>query len=147
MKRVAIAACAALAYVPASAAPPADFSVIDAKLKACLARNGSTPGVDNCNAIATAAADRRLNNVYDGLVNALKNPKGADDVRDDAEILKRLVAAERAWIAFRDAECNYHSTYMLGGTGETNAYGACLYAQTKARVEALTSPDAPQNLR
>ena len=147
MKRVMIAACAVLACAPAWAERPADFSVVDANLKACLAKNGSTPGVDNCNAVATAAADRRLNDVYAGLVNALKHPAGPDDARDDPEVLKRLIAAERAWIAFRDADCSYQSAFMLGGTGETNAYGACLYEQTKARVKALTSPDAPQNLR
>jgi uncharacterized protein YecT (DUF1311 family) len=145
--RVTVAICAALICTPAWAESPADFSVVDANLKACLAKNGSTPGVDNCNAIATAAADRRLNGVYAGLVNALKHSAVPDDARDNPEILKRLIAAERAWIVFRDADCNYQSTVMLGGTGETNAYGACLYSQTKARVRALTSPDAPQNLR
>ena len=147
LKRVMIAVYAALTCAQAWAESPADFAVIDANLKDCLAKNGSTPGVDNCNAIATAAADRRLNDVYAGLVNALKHPAGPDDVRDNPEILKRMIAAERAWIAFRDADCNYQSTAMLGGTGETNAYGACLYSQTKARVKALTSPDAPHNLR
>jgi uncharacterized protein YecT (DUF1311 family) len=76
VKRVMIAACAALAFAPAWAESSADFSIIDANLKACLARNGSTPAVDNCNAIATADADRRLNDVYAGPVNALKHPKG-----------------------------------------------------------------------
>ena len=61
--------------------------------------------------------------------------------------MTRLVAAERAWIVFRDAECSYHSSYMLHGTGEDGAYTACVYAQTKMRVITLTAPDAPQNLR
>lgn len=147
MKLVTIAACAALVCSSASGGSAADFSVIDAKLKACLAKNGSTPGADNCYAIATAAADRRLNDVYNGLGNSLKHPHWPDDARDNPEIFRRLIAAEKTWIAFRDAECNYRSTTMLGGTGESNAYAACLYSQTKARVEALTSPDAPQNSR
>lgn len=91
-----IAVCAALVCAPAWAEAPADFSVVDANLKACLAKTGSTPGVDKCNAIATAAADRRLNDVYAGIVKALKYPASPDDARDNPEILKRLVAAERA---------------------------------------------------
>ena len=143
-----IAACAAaLACVPAWAAPPTDFSVIDANLKSCLARHGDTPGVDNCYGVAKAAADRRLNDVYAGLVNTFKHPGDPIEVRDDPEILRRLVASERAWIMFRDAECSYHSSYMLHGTGEDGADTACVYAQTKTRVKALTAPDAPQNLR
>ena len=104
-------------------------------------------GVDNCYGVAKAAADRRLNDVCGGLVNALKYSSGPDDVRDYPEILSRLIAAERAWIVFRNAECSYHSSYMLGGTGEDDADAACLYAQTKTRVKTLTAPDAPQNLR
>jgi uncharacterized protein YecT (DUF1311 family) len=147
VKQVLIAVCAALACVPAWAQAPADFAVVDTNLKACLARHGDTPGVDNCNGVAKAAADRRLNVVYAGLVSALKHPGDPIEVRDDPEILRRLVASERAWIVFRDAECSYHSSYMLHGTGEDDADTACLYEQTKTRVKALTAPDAPQNLR
>ena len=146
MKRVVIAVLATMVCVPAWAAAPGDFSALDATLKACLARHGDTPGVGDCYGVARAAADRRLNNVYAGLVGALKRPADPDDTRRNTEILRRLTAAERAWIVFRDAECSYHSTYMLGGTGEDNADVECLYKQTKARVQTLTAPDAPQNL-
>lgn len=96
---------------------------------------------------AKAAADQRLNDIYGGIVNAFKHPKDPDDARDDTEILKRLIAAERAWVAFRDAECDYQSSVALGGTGEGYAYAACLYKQTKDRIKVLTAPDAPQNVR
>ena len=148
MKRTLIAAVAVMACGPAWAAPapaPADFSASDARLKACLGRHGDTPGVDNCYGVAWHAADRRLNEVYAGLANALKHPVAPADARD-AEILRRLVASERAWITFRDAECSYHSSYMLGGTGEDGADTACLYEQTKTRVTTLTARDAPQNM-
>ena len=96
---------------------------------------------------AKGVADQRLNDIYGGIVNAFKHPKDPDDARDDAEILKRLIASERAWVAFRDAECDYQSSVALGGTGEGYAYAACLYKQTKDRVKVLTAPDAPQNVR
>jgi uncharacterized protein YecT (DUF1311 family) len=147
VKKTLIVAVAALAAVSAWAQSPGDFSAVDAKLDACSASNPSNPGVSNCTMAATAAADQRLNDVYSGLVDALKHPKGPDDARDDPEILKRLIAAERAWIAFRDEECNYQSSVALGGTGEGYAYTACLYKQTKERVRVLTAPDAPQNAR
>jgi uncharacterized protein YecT (DUF1311 family) len=142
-----ITAFAALACGPAWAQAPGDFTPVDAKLKACMAQHGDTPGVNNCYSIATATANRRLNDVYSGLVNALKHPADSIAVRDDPEILKRLIAAERSWIAFRDAQCSYQSTIALSGTGESTEFIACVYAQTKARVVALTSPDAPQNAR
>ena len=90
---------------------------------------------------ALAAADRILNQAYTAWVGALKQP-AAGEARDDAEILKRLVAAERAWIAFRDANCDLVSTSMLGGTGEGNAFGQCVYEMTKARVGELATVKA-----
>jgi uncharacterized protein YecT (DUF1311 family) len=100
--------------------------------------------VSNCTVAATAAADRRLNEVYTAALNKL-NQRGPTY---NPEIPKRLIAAERAWIAFRDAECNYKSTIALGGTGEGYAYVACRYDQTKARVRTLmAAPDEPQIAR
>ena len=73
MRNFIIAACIALVCGPAWAQSPADFTAVDAKLKACLGRHGDTPGVDNCYGVAKTAADRRLNEVYAGLVNRLKH--------------------------------------------------------------------------
>lgn len=141
-----VAAWAALACTPAWPQAPADFSAIDARLAACSERRPDNPGVSNCTVAANAAANRRLNDVYNGALNVLRNP-GPSHAPYDPEVPKRLIAAERAWIAFRDAECNYQSTVALGGTGEGYAYVACLYAQTKARVQVLAAPEAPQNSR
>ncbi len=149
MQRLALAALAifaTLACSPARTQSPADFSAIDAKLKACSDGNPNNPGVSNCTKAATAAADRRLNDVYTGALNALNHP-GPHSAPYNPEIPKRLIAAERAWIAFRDAECSYKSTIALGGTGEGYAFVACLYEQTKARVQALMAPDEPHIAR
>jgi uncharacterized protein YecT (DUF1311 family) len=146
LKSAAIAALvvsATLACSPARAQSPTDFSAIDTKLKACSVRNPSNPAISNCTAVATAAADRRLNEVYTAALNKL-NQLGPDF---NPEIPRRLIVAERAWIAFRDAECNYKSAIALGGTGEGYAYVACRYDQTKARVRALMAPDEPHIAR
>jgi uncharacterized protein YecT (DUF1311 family) len=113
---------------------PSDLATIDAKLKNCLAKAGGvTPAIDNCNGQARTAADVILNRVYGDWVEQLKHPS-KDEVADSAEILKRLTASERSWITYRDTSCNLESTSMLGGTGETNVYGQCLYVKTRQRV-------------
>ena len=89
-----------------------------------------------CTSVAQIAADARLNGVYQAWVEVLKHPM-PDDAKEDAEILKRLIAAERAWIAFRDDDCNLQSTSALGGTAEPVVFGDCRYAMTKARVKTL----------
>ena len=125
----------------ASGGAPSPFTSVDARRDACLAQNGTNMGVQVCNERAIAAANRILNQAYAAWVAALKQP-AAGDAKDDAEILKRLVAAERAWIVFRDANCGLVSTSMLGGTGEGDAFGQCVYEMTKARVSELETVKA-----
>jgi uncharacterized protein YecT (DUF1311 family) len=134
VKRLSIVICWALLCGSAAAQTPSEFAIIDAKLKTCLAKAaGVTPAIDNCNEQAEAAADSLLNRIYDDWVERLKHP-AKDEAADGAEILKRLIASERAWIAYRGTSCNLESISMLGGTGETNVYGHCLYVKTKQRV-------------
>lgn len=136
MKSILIGVCVALTCGPALAQGPSEFAAADAKLKACVARDSSNMHIMACNSVAQVFADARLNDVYQAWTEALKHPE-PDEAKDAAEILERLVAAERAWIEFRTKDCSLQSTSMLGGTGEPNVYGDCLYAMTKARVTAL----------
>ncbi len=136
MKPVLIGLFAVLAYSSALAEPLSGSAATDARLKACVARDSSNAHIMACTSVAQIAADARLNGVYQAWTEALKHPK-PDDAKDDAEILKRLVVAERAWIAFRDADCDLRSTSALGGTAEPVVFGDCRYAMTNARVEAL----------
>ena len=136
MKAVLIAACTVLIGAPALAQSPSEFGAVDARLNACIARDSSNMHIMACHSVVQPIVDARLNSVYQAWTGALKHP-APDDAKDDAEILRRLVAAERAWIVYRDADCNLQSTSMLGGSGESNAFGDCVYAMTKARVKAL----------
>jgi uncharacterized protein YecT (DUF1311 family) len=134
MQRLGFAICWALLCGPALAQPASELAIIDAKLGTCLVKAGGvTPAVDNCNEQAKSSADLVLNRIYGGWVAQLKHP-AKNEVADSAEILKRLIASERAWITYRDTSCNLESTSMLGGTGETNVYGHCLYVKTRQRV-------------
>lgn len=118
----------------ASAQVSSEFAVIDAKLDACLAKaNGVTPEVGDCNEQAGTSADSILNRIYGAWVEQLKRPSKYE-AADHAEILKRLIASERAWITYRDTSCTLESISMLGGTGEGIVYGNCLYVKTKQRV-------------
>ena len=121
---------------PARAAGPSEFAAVDARLKACVDRDSSNAHRMACNSVAQPIVDARLNSVYQAWVKALQHPDPGD-AKDNAEIMRRLVAAERAWIEFRDKDCSLQSSSMLNGTGESNAYGDCVYAMTKARVLAL----------
>jgi uncharacterized protein YecT (DUF1311 family) len=134
VKRLGIGICLVLICGPAFAQVPSELAAVDAKLDRCLAKaDGVTPAVDNCNEQAKTSADSILNRVYGDWVAQLQHP-ATDEAADSAEILKRLIASERAWIIFRDTSCSLESISMLGGTGEGNVYGHCLYVKTRQRV-------------
>jgi uncharacterized protein YecT (DUF1311 family) len=73
-------------------------------------------------------ADEELNAVY----KKLQSRK-----MDDAQAGKLLIAAERAWVAFRDAECEFDAADNIGGSIYPMIHSGCLERLTKARTEQL----------
>jgi uncharacterized protein YecT (DUF1311 family) len=73
-------------------------------------------------------ADAELNAVYKKLQSRKKN---------DAQAEKLLIAAKRAWAAFRDAECEFDAADNIGGSIYPMIYSGCLERLTKARIEQL----------
>jgi uncharacterized protein YecT (DUF1311 family) len=55
----------------------------------------------------------------------------------DGEDAKRLVAAQRLWIQYRDANCTAERELYAGGTAANPVYLACLEAMTRARTKEL----------
>lgn len=69
-------------------------------------------------------SDRRLNVVYKTLMAALVKPQS-------------LQSVQRAWIAFRDAECKFQNEAMQGGSGYNFSMYLCLMQITEKRITAL----------
>ena len=72
------------------------------------------------------AADKRLNKVYGKLLAA------SDD--KDKELLRK---AERAWITFRDTQCEYQASGSSGGSIHPMELAGCYEALTDARTKQL----------
>ncbi|GGF30112.1 hypothetical protein GCM10011611_40260 [Aliidongia dinghuensis] len=81
-----------------------------------------------CAAQAYKQADAALNGLYQQAEQRLKN---------DSEQMKRLVAAERTWIAFRDAECKFVGAPASGGSADGTVLATCLTALTTKRSADL----------
>lgn len=87
--------------------------------------NAACPGetqmeINECAGIAYDKADKRLNQVYRKL-----------------ERTPELVAAQRAWIAFRDAQCSYQASAYKGGSMQPMVYAGCLQSLTEERIKQL----------
>jgi uncharacterized protein YecT (DUF1311 family) len=85
-----------------------------------------TADLANCLAKARDTADAELNAVYRAIHGKLD---GAD--------AQRLVAAQRLWVQYRDANCTAERELYTVGTAAEPAYLACFEAMTRARTKDL----------
>ena len=86
------------------------------------------PGLDRCADASYKKADAALNGAYKEIVRRLK---------DDAATTKLLVTAQKAWIAYRDAECAFSSSANAGGSIYPLVLSVCLEEVTKERTKEL----------
>jgi uncharacterized protein YecT (DUF1311 family) len=84
--------------------------------------------MSRCAAAAYKRADAELNEAYRKILTRLV---------DDAEAKRRLVAAQRAWIAFRDAECAFATAPGADGSVYPYLLTTCLAGLTEARLGQL----------
>ncbi|MET4700230.1 uncharacterized protein YecT (DUF1311 family) [Constrictibacter sp. MBR-5] len=100
---------------------------VSAGASAC--RDAETQAAMNaCVGEAFAEADAALNRDYGRLRARLK---------EDASAERKLVAAQRAWIAFRDAECAFSASSVEGGSAHGMVVAECRTHLTRQRVKEL----------
>jgi uncharacterized protein YecT (DUF1311 family) len=128
MLPILVSSLALLAFAARAASPASQFDMtVDCSQWDRL----NNYEMKQCSGRANVTADAALNAVYGKLVAKL-----------DAEDRQLLVAAERAWLAWRDRECDFEtqgvSGYEKSGTGYGLEWGQCRLRLTKARTEQLT---------
>ena len=85
--------------------------------------------MNECAGKAFDEADAKLNDAYKQIEGRLK---------DDAASKKLLVDAQRAWIAFRDAECNFQGGPRAeAGSMYPMVVASCQAALTNGRLKDL----------
>nr|WP_246333008.1 lysozyme inhibitor LprI family protein [Sphingomicrobium lutaoense] len=98
-----------------------------------LAQSGDEPDCSDTGAFSQAelnwcawhdyqAADAELNRLWSAL---------GDDWRD------RMRPAQRAWLAYRDAQCGLEASIWEGGSAESMVTGMCLERLTRLRIEEI----------
>ena len=111
----ALVVCGAIAS-PAAAVPPK-----------CNDQSNQME-LDVCADQEFKAADTALNRSYSEIQKRLA---------DDADGKKRLTVAQKAWIGFRDAECDFQTFNSKDGSIYPMIVSECLTAMTKKRTEEL----------
>lgn len=97
-----------------------------------------------CNGEKLSKSDSLLNQIYKDRVSSLKKrielEKNSEELFKTAETtLDRLVAAQKAWITFRDADCDLQGADLLNGSGEGIIVLGCLAEKTYKRVREIAS--------
>jgi uncharacterized protein YecT (DUF1311 family) len=115
-----------LAIVPFAtlSAAATNNSLPNSAVEKCEAEAQTQSEINDCAAKDARAADERLNRAY-------RNMMGNVDAEDKA----KLVAAQRAWIAFRDADCAFWSSG--GGSIAPWSYSSCIADHSRARAKEL----------
>lgn len=92
----------------------------------CMNRSdGVTFEMMECIATETKQQDVRLNKAYKGLMATLESPRK-----------KQLQEAQRAWIKFRDTNCDFYFD-PEGGSAATLNGADCFMTMTAARAQEL----------
>lgn len=97
----------------------------------------STYGMNACTSAEAEWWDTRLNTAYGDLMakERATDSEGFDPDRPSgAEALRDM---QRAWIAFRDASCDYAALSWYGGTGASTVYLGCLLDLTARQALVL----------
>jgi uncharacterized protein YecT (DUF1311 family) len=99
-----------------------------AAAQACMQQPGgfSTIGMSACTEAETA--------IWDGYLNAHYKARMAQLTQDQRTALRD---AQRAWIAFRDADCGLQYQMFIEGTLRSNVYTGCMLSYTAARAMFL----------
>ena len=106
----------------------ADASCIGAASGTCMEQPGgySTQGMSACTSAETE--------LWDGYLNREYKARMAEITPDQKTALRD---AQRAWIAFRDADCGLQYQMCIDGTMRSNIYTGCMLDMTARRALAL----------
>jgi uncharacterized protein YecT (DUF1311 family) len=96
-----------------------------------------TASENQCADIAFQKADKELNVVWPKIKAWAEQNDRDSDNPGTHDYLKGVMASQRAWLAYRDAECVMAGLPMRGGSGEGPLIGGCRAALTEDRVKNL----------
>jgi uncharacterized protein YecT (DUF1311 family) len=104
------------------------FSILSEGASAADCADQTQHGLDMCAKAEFDRADRALNDAYREIMRRLG---------DDSHAKTLLVAAQKAWIGFRDAECAFAVSSTEGGTIYPMEFTLCEQDLTEKRTAAL----------
>ncbi|MDE1166458.1 MAG: lysozyme inhibitor LprI family protein [Pseudomonas sp.] len=106
-----------------------------AQPKADCANATTTPEINQCAQAEADVVEAKLNVAYQNLVKQLTQPDTETDKY--SEMRKKLQIAQRAWIKFREADCDTILQINASGTIRTLAAIGCKRERAEQRIKEL----------
>jgi uncharacterized protein YecT (DUF1311 family) len=98
----------------------------------------STAEMNQCASAEFAKADAELNAAYQTALKTIPGMATGDPPWDAKSWETALRNSQRAWVAFRDAECDIHvAMFWTNGSGATVDILGCKTEKTEARTREL----------
>lgn len=99
-----------------------------ANAQECNRADETQSGMTICAVADFKASDKKLNAAYGEIMKRLA---------DDADGRKRLQTAQRAWVSFRDGECDFQTAGTTGGSIHPMLVAQCRTSLTDGRIKQL----------
>ena len=113
MRNVVVAAAVAIAPAPIASANDCATAMDQRTMNECADKS-------------YGKSDAELNALYKLIKQRLK---------DDTDTTKLLVAAQRAWVSFRNAECKFSTLAVSSGSVYPMIYSGCADRLTRRRID------------
>jgi uncharacterized protein YecT (DUF1311 family) len=130
---------------PTSAATASQSARTPAKPEPCPEAK-SQLDLNECYANLYQSADTQLNATYNNIVGFMKknlsvaqHDNNAVLVTHNETSLTKLLAAQRAWLAYRDAHCDSVKFQYEGGSIQPMVWSQCMADTTQQRITTLSS--------
>jgi uncharacterized protein YecT (DUF1311 family) len=91
------------------------------------------PDAPGANTMTIVACQMREEKIWDGYLNDWYG-EAVKRLKDDPDAAAALKDAQRAWMQFRDAKCDYWEKRYAGGTFASVATGNCMRVTTGQRA-------------
>jgi uncharacterized protein YecT (DUF1311 family) len=95
----------------------------------------TTPEINECASIDQKKVEAKLNKVYQRVLKSLDVPDAP--LESYSEMRKSLMVAQRAWVKFREADCNAVYQKHVSGTIRTVMYIGCMHSHAEKRIREL----------
>jgi uncharacterized protein YecT (DUF1311 family) len=102
----------------------------------------TTPDINHCAKQELNIVEAKLNKVYRKFVKELSEPD--TEFEKFSEMKSKLIEAQRAWVKFRELDCDAVYTYHIGGSIRDLMYLGCMNQHAEQRIKELERTYGPK---